>query len=118
MLGEFKEIVGIVLKQGEGDPTATKTREEENKTIGKLFSEKKGNGGTDAEAAAASASIGAVSGVDILQAIASSGDVTAGGVDIDQAKDAANIASGKTDSAKDLAVASAKKMQLFQLVLH
>ncbi|UPA19351.1 variable large family protein [Borrelia puertoricensis] len=103
----IKEIVGVVLKDGDGD--ATKTAEEQQKTIGKLFSEKKANGGTEAEAAAASASIGAVTGADILRAIASSSDATAGGVDIDQAKDAASIASGKTDNAKDLTIGSAKK---------
>ncbi|AHH11683.1 Variable outer membrane protein, partial (plasmid) [Borrelia coriaceae ATCC 43381] len=105
----IKGIVGVVLKQGEGDPTATKTKDAQQQTIGKLFSEKKSNGGTEVQAAAASASIGAISGTDILRAIAMSGDVTIGGVAINEVKDAANIAAGKTDSAQDLTVGSAKK---------
>ncbi|WP_434757125.1 variable large family protein [Borrelia puertoricensis] len=103
------QIVGVVLRKGEGDPTITKTAENEHKTIGKLFSEKKANGGIDAQAAAASASVGAVIGADILKAIASSGDAVAGGVAINEAKDAASIAVGKTDNAQDLTVDSAKK---------
>ncbi|AHH07689.1 Variable outer membrane protein (plasmid) [Borrelia crocidurae DOU] len=33
----IKTIVGVVLKDGEGNPEATKTGENENKEIGKLF---------------------------------------------------------------------------------
>ncbi|WP_434757295.1 variable large family protein [Borrelia puertoricensis] len=97
----IKTIVDVVLKEGEGDPNATKTKDEQQKTIGKLLG-KGANDGTEAEAAAASASIGAVTGADILQAIAKSGDV-AGEVEIENAKNAAEIAVAKADS-KDLNV--------------
>ncbi|UPA14317.1 variable large family protein (plasmid) [Borrelia turicatae 91E135] len=93
----IKTIVDVVLKQGEGDATVTRTRNDEQKTIGKLF-EKKENG-TDAEAAAASASIGAVSGADILQAIAKSGTVEAE-KNIEESKDAASIAAAKKEDDK------------------
>ncbi|UPA19196.1 variable large family protein (plasmid) [Borrelia puertoricensis] len=86
------EIVGVVLKKGEGDAGATKTAEEQQKSIGKLLGEKN-NDGTEAHAAAASASIGAVTGADILKAIAKSGDV-AGEIEIENAKNAAEIAAG------------------------
>ncbi|AHH11328.1 Variable outer membrane protein (plasmid) [Borrelia coriaceae ATCC 43381] len=67
----IKGMVDVVLK-GKGDAEATKTKEDQHKTVGKLFSGK-ANDGTEAIAAAASASIGAVTGADILQAIAKSG---------------------------------------------
>ncbi|AHH11319.1 Variable outer membrane protein (plasmid) [Borrelia coriaceae ATCC 43381] len=98
------QIVGVVL-ENKGDATATKTEDNEQKTIAKLFSDNKSNS-TDAIAAAASASIGAVSGADILKAIASSGD--ASDVAIDKAKDAASIAIAKKEDKSDLD-ASAKK---------
>ncbi|ACH94094.1 variable large family protein [Borrelia duttonii] len=88
----IKEVVDVVLKKGEGDSNATKTGDTEKKSIGKLLSGKGANSGTEQQAAAASASIGAVSGADILQAIANSGEAAA----------------GKADD-KDLAVASANK---------
>ncbi|WP_041177965.1 variable large family protein, partial [Borrelia duttonii] len=56
----IKEIVGVVLKKDEGNPEATKTKDDQQKTIGKLFGGKN-NDGTETDAAAASASIGAVS---------------------------------------------------------
>ncbi|UPA11632.1 variable large family protein (plasmid) [Borrelia parkeri] len=106
----IKEIVGVVLKDNEGNATATKTAEDEQKSIGKLF-EKKASG-TDAEAAAASASIGAVTGVDILKAIAKSeknpvADNTNG---INAAKDAAGIAiAPAVDGKNEISTAEAKK---------
>ncbi len=88
----IRGIVGVVL-EGKGDPNATKTKDDQQKTIGKLFDGTKANS-TDAEAAAASASIGTVTGSDILQAIIKSTenpsvDVANG---IEKTKDAAEIA--------------------------
>ncbi|UPA09945.1 variable large family protein (plasmid) [Borrelia nietonii YOR] len=106
----IKEIVGVVLKKDEGNSGATKTAEEQQKTIGKLFEKKES--GTEAEAAAAGASIGAVSGADILQAIAKSeenpvADNTNG---INAAKNAAEIAIAKAvDNKNEISTAGAKK---------
>ncbi|WP_081732273.1 variable large family protein [Borrelia duttonii] len=88
----IKTIVDVVLKDN-GRADANVTGEEDKKDIGKLFS-KAGDNGTEAEAAKANASIEAVSGADILQAIASSA-IAEAGKDIDQAKDAAEIATAK-----------------------
>ncbi|WP_024653141.1 variable large family protein [Borrelia persica] len=105
----IKGIVGVVLKADEGDAVATKTDGEQQKSIGGLFSGNKDDG-TDAVAAAASASIGAVSGVDILQAIVKSEEVTDVELKIDQVKNAAEIAAAKQDNAKkEITVGSAKK---------
>ncbi len=87
----IKEIVGVVLGENEGNAGASKTGDDK-KDIGKFFEKKES--GTDAEAAKASASIGAVSGADILKAIAKSKedlqvDSTNG---IEKAGDAAEIA--------------------------
>ncbi|WP_376984250.1 variable large family protein (plasmid) [Borrelia recurrentis] len=92
----IKTIVAVVLKN-EGNADANKTTDDDKKDIGKLFSKASDNG-SEAEAAKANASIGAVSGVDILQAIAKSDVVSAAGKDIDQAKDVAEIATAKNDS--------------------
>ncbi|WEG95501.1 variable large family protein (plasmid) [Borrelia miyamotoi] len=98
----IKAIVAVVLREGKAD--ATKTAESEQKSIGKLFSSKKDDDGTEAQAAAASASIGAVSGADILQAIAKSGEATSE-AKIETAKDAASIAAAKVEESKSLDVA-------------
>ncbi|AHH13368.1 Variable outer membrane protein (plasmid) [Borrelia hermsii YBT] len=103
----IKEIVGVVLKDNEGDAAATKTADAEKKSVGKLLG-KGAADGTETQAAAASASIGAVTGADILQAIAKSGKAGAGEIKIEEAKNAAEIAAAKADS-KDLAIDSAKK---------
>ncbi|BDU63438.1 variable large protein (plasmid) [Candidatus Borrelia fainii] len=92
----IREIVGAVLKDDEGSAGATKTGNTEQKSVGKLLGGKD-NGGTDAHAAAASASIGAVTGADILQAIAKSAEAGTGEVDIDKAKNAAEIAVAKNE---------------------
>ncbi|AHH07845.1 Variable outer membrane protein (plasmid) [Borrelia crocidurae DOU] len=63
----IKTIVEVVLKNDEGNAEVTKTGNTEQKSIGKLLGKK--DDGTEAHAAAASASIGAVSGTDMLQAI-------------------------------------------------
>ncbi|ETZ17188.1 Variable outer membrane protein [Borrelia duttonii CR2A] len=96
----IKEIVDVVLKKGEGNPDSTKTGETEQKSIGKLLG-KGAHDGTEIEAAAASASIGAVSGADILQAISSSGEAS-GEPTIQLAKNAAEIAIAKLDQSKTL----------------
>ncbi|WP_430644700.1 variable large family protein [Borrelia puertoricensis] len=97
----IKTIVDVILKDGDGDATADKTGSgSEQKTIGKLFGEKT-NDGTETQAAAASASIGAVNGADILQAIANSSEA-AGEPTIQAAKNAAEIAVAKLEQGKTL----------------
>ncbi|WP_207105134.1 variable large family protein, partial [Borrelia miyamotoi] len=92
----IKEIVDVVLKD-KGSADANKTTDDDKKDIGKLFSKASDNG-TEAEAAKANASIGAVSGADILQAIAKSGEAANNQSEIDKAKNAAEIATAKNDS--------------------
>lgn len=96
------QIVRVVLKDNEGSAEATKTSGEKNKVVGKLLGEKT-NGGDQAQAAAASASIGAVTGSDILKAIAKSGEAK-GEPTIEQSKNAAEIAIAKKEDNKDLNV--------------
>ncbi|AHH07103.1 Variable outer membrane protein (plasmid) [Borrelia crocidurae DOU] len=91
----IKEIVGVVLKKGEGDPNATKTGETEQKSVGNLLATQ--NDVTEQQAAAASASIGAISGADILQAISHSEDVSVS-KDINTVINVAEIAVAKKDS--------------------
>ncbi len=69
----IREMVGVALKD-KGDANATKTNNAQQITIGKLFGQKSSNDGDETHAAAASASIGAVTGADILRAISKSGD--------------------------------------------
>ncbi|UPA14278.1 variable large family protein (plasmid) [Borrelia turicatae 91E135] len=104
----IKEIVGVILKDNEGSAEATKTAESEQKSIGKLFGGKD-NGGEEAQAAAASASIGAVTGADILQAIAKSGETADNIKDIEAATGAASIAAAKKDDNKEIKDEAAKK---------
>ncbi|AFI31664.1 VmpB protein (plasmid) [Borrelia crocidurae str. Achema] len=104
----IKEIVGVVLKDNEGNAGATKTGDTEKKSIGKLLGEKT-NGGTEQQAAAASATIGAVSGVDILKAIASSAEAGTGEIKIGEAKNTAEIAASKKEDNKEFGVDSVKK---------
>ncbi|UPA14250.1 variable large family protein [Borrelia turicatae] len=99
----IKEIVDVVLKD-KGDATADKIGDagDKKKEIGKLFNDK-GNAAEEAQAAAASASIGAVSGADILQAIASSGETADNSKNVEEAvKTAAGIAAAKKDGNKEL----------------
>ncbi|ETZ17640.1 Variable outer membrane protein [Borrelia duttonii CR2A] len=104
----IKEIVGVVLKNVEGDPNATKTAEEQQKSIGKLLGEKT-NGGTEQQAAATSATIGAVIGVDILKAIASSAEAGTGEIKIEEAKNTVEIVASKKEDNKEFGVDSVKK---------
>ncbi|AHH04153.1 Variable outer membrane protein (plasmid) [Borrelia nietonii YOR] len=96
-----------MLKKDGGNATATKIAEDDKKDIGKLF-EKKDNG-TETEAAAASASIGAVTGADILKAIANSGETADNNKNIEEAKDAASIAAAKKEDNKKEIKDEAKK---------
>ncbi len=95
----IKTIVDVVLKPNEGDglKDVTKSLDDDKKKIGKLFGDKTGSGAEEKHIAAASASIGAVSGVDILQAIAKSSDNVAVGK-ASAAKDAAGLAMANGDS--------------------
>nr|WP_011666317.1 variable large family protein [Borrelia duttonii]BAC22662.1 vmpB [Borrelia duttonii] len=95
----IKEIVGVVLKDNEGNAGATKTGDTEKKSAGKLLGGQ--DKGEEAIAAAASATIGAVSGADILKAISVSGE-TSGEPTIQAAKNAAGIAAAKKDNDKTL----------------
>ncbi|UPA15701.1 variable large family protein (plasmid) [Borrelia turicatae] len=104
----IKDIVGVVLKDNEGDPTATKTKDDQQKSIGKLLGAK-ANDGEEAHAAAASASIGAVTGVDILKAIASSAEAGTGEIKIEEAKNAADIAATKQEAQKTFDKIEAQK---------
>ncbi|WP_433996728.1 variable large family protein [Borrelia venezuelensis] len=108
----IKTIVDVVLKDKEGDPTATKTSEAEKKSIGKLFAKKDDDRAQEAEAAAASASIGAVTGADILQAIAKSKEdpKVNDAEGIEKATDAAEIAIAPAkDDKKEIKEAVAQK---------
>ncbi|BDU63467.1 variable large protein (plasmid) [Candidatus Borrelia fainii] len=95
----IREIVSVVLKDNEGSAEATKTAGNEKKSIGKLLGKK--DDGTEEHAAAASASIGAVTGADILKAIAKSAEAANNDVGIDQAKNAAEIAAAKKEDDKE-----------------
>ncbi|AHH04345.1 Variable major protein (plasmid) [Borrelia nietonii YOR] len=97
----IKTIVDVVLKdKGNADANGAKIEDTERKSIGRLLSTN-ANAGEEKHAGAASASIGAVTGADILQAIAKSGDVV-GEVEIDAATNAAEIAVAKKGDQKDL----------------
>ncbi|AFI31891.1 Borrelia lipoprotein-containing protein (plasmid) [Borrelia crocidurae str. Achema] len=99
LLKGIKKIVGVVLKDSEGNANATKTEENERKSVGKLLGGKANSG--EPEAAAAIASVGAVSGADILKAIAVS-DVVSSDPKIETAKNVADIAAAKKDDNKTL----------------
>ncbi|AHH07727.1 Variable outer membrane protein (plasmid) [Borrelia crocidurae DOU] len=93
----IKEIVDLVLTEGNGQADKTKPLNEDKEKIGKLFGAETAadKGAEDKHIAAANASIGAVSGADILKAIA--------GANVDASKD------GKVSDTKDaVALALAK----------
>ncbi|QBK63744.1 hypothetical protein EZU68_04855 (plasmid) [Borrelia miyamotoi] len=110
----IKEIVDLVIKEGDGQADKTTPVEDDKKNIGKLFGAETAadKGAEDKHVAAASASIGAVSGADILQAIAAANaDATKGGK-VKEVKDAAGLALAKgTGTADDdkLTTAESKK---------
>ncbi|ACH94224.1 vlp protein, delta subfamily (plasmid) [Borrelia duttonii Ly] len=107
----IKAIVEIVLGEKEGN-AGNNIITEDKKDIGKLFGKKDGDRAQEAEAAKVSASIGAVSGADILKAIAKSkedpkADSTNG---IEKATDAAEIAVvPSVDDKKEIKEDTAKK---------
>ncbi|WP_434757346.1 variable large family protein [Borrelia puertoricensis] len=105
----IKTIVDVVLKKGEGDAGATKTGDDK-KDIGKLFDGKKDDA-KEENIAKAAASIGAVTGADILQAIAQSKEnPTANSTEgIEKATDAAEIAIAKAVNDKKEIKDAAKK---------
>ncbi|WP_051373829.1 variable large family protein [Borrelia hispanica] len=93
----IKEIVDLVVTEGNGQADKTKPVDEDKKGIGRLFGAQTADdkGAEEKHTAAANASIGAVSGADILKAIA--------GANVDAGKD------GKVSDAKDaVALALAK----------
>ncbi|UPA14282.1 variable large family protein (plasmid) [Borrelia turicatae 91E135] len=107
----IKTIVDVVLKKDEGHAEANKTEDNDKKDIGKLFDGKKDDA-KEENIAKAAASIGSVTGADILKAITTSkenpnADDTDG---IEKAKDAAEIAvAPAVDDKKEIKEASAKK---------
>ncbi|WP_025401500.1 variable large family protein [Borrelia crocidurae] len=107
----IKAIVEIVLGEKEGN-AGNNIITEDKKDIGKLFGKKDGDRAQEAEAAKVSASIGAVSGADILKAIAKSKEnpVTDSANGIEKATDAAEIAVvPSVDDKKEIKEDTAKK---------
>ncbi|AHH07077.1 Variable outer membrane protein (plasmid) [Borrelia crocidurae DOU] len=108
----IKAIVGVVLKDNEGSADANKTGDDK-KDVGKLFASDKDKADSKEEnIAKAAASVGAVSGADILKAIAKSKEDpqadSANG--IEKAGDAAEIAIAKAvDDKKEIKDDAAKK---------
>ncbi|WP_040131962.1 variable large family protein [Borrelia crocidurae] len=94
----IRQIVEVVLED-KGSAGTNKTGSTEQQSIGKLLGQKT-NGGTEQQAAAAGASVGAVSGADILQAISKSGNAIKKA--IDQVTNAAEIAVANKEDNKDL----------------
>ncbi|ACH94219.1 variable large family protein [Borrelia duttonii] len=93
----IKTIVDVVLTKGKADADAI--QDGEKKKVGQFFA-RKDDAPQEAETAKANASIGAVSGADILQAIVKSNQVVNGDIKIDAAQNAAEIAAAKKDDAK------------------
>ncbi len=107
----IKSIVGVVLKDNEGSADANKTGDDK-KDIGKLFANEDANRAQESDAAKASASIGAVSGADILKAMAKAKEnPSVNDTDgIEKARDAAEIAVAKAvNNKKEIKEAGAKK---------
>ncbi|UPA17530.1 variable large family protein (plasmid) [Borrelia coriaceae] len=106
----IRTIVEVVLeKEGDGTKDVTKATSNDKQEIGKLFGDNTTNGGAEAKhIAAAGASIGAVTGADILKAIANS---SSDKVDVKakEAKDAAGLAMAKCDSGGTTDLDSATK---------
>ncbi|ACH94132.1 variable large family protein [Borrelia duttonii] len=100
----IKGIVGMVLGEKEGNAD-NNVITEEKKDIGKLFGKKDDDRTQEAEAAKANASIGTVSGADILKAMSQSNeDLKADNTNgIEAAKDAAEIAiASAVDNKKEI----------------
>ncbi|AHH07814.1 Variable outer membrane protein (plasmid) [Borrelia crocidurae DOU] len=110
----IKEIVDLVLTEGNGQADKTSPVEDDKRDIGKLFGAKTENekGAEDKHTAAANASIGAVSGADILKAIAGANASANKDGKVSEAKDAAALALAKgtnTDNEDKLTTAESKK---------
>ncbi|AFI31992.1 Borrelia lipoprotein-containing protein (plasmid) [Borrelia crocidurae str. Achema] len=110
----IKEIVVLVLTEGDGQADKTSPVEDDKKNIGKLFGGKTedAGGAEDKHVAVASASIGAVSGADILKAIAGANAYASKDGAVKDARDAAALALAKdTSTANDdkLTTAESKK---------
>ncbi|ANA43941.1 VlpD-Vsp chimeric protein (plasmid) [Borrelia hermsii HS1] len=93
----IKEIVDLVIKEGNGQADKTKPVNDDKKDIGRLFGAQTAanNGAEDKHVAAASASIGAVIGADILQAIAAADSNATKDGAVKDAKDTAGLALAK-----------------------
>ncbi|WAZ72631.1 variable large family protein (plasmid) [Borrelia miyamotoi] len=111
----IKEIVDLVIKEGDGQADKTKPVDDDKKDIGRLFGAETtadSKGAEDKHVAAASASIGAVTGADILKAIAAANADAKKDGKVKDATDAAALALAKgTGTANDekLTTAESKK---------
>ncbi len=96
----IKGIVDLVISEGNGQANKTSPVEDDKKNIGKLFGGKSDSaegGAEDKHVAAASASIGLVSGADILKAIAAATAAQKDGK-VSEAEDSAALALAKGTS--------------------
>ncbi|UPA19358.1 variable large family protein (plasmid) [Borrelia puertoricensis] len=94
----IKEIVDLVLKDGDAQADKTTPVDDDKKNIGKLFGAETtadSKGAEEKHVAAASASIGAVTGADILKAIAAADPSATKGGKVSEATDAAALALAK-----------------------
>ncbi|AFI32007.1 Vlp protein, delta subfamily (plasmid) [Borrelia crocidurae str. Achema] len=109
----IKEIVDLVVTGGNGQADKTKPVDEDKKDIGRLFGAKNedGKGAEDKHTAAANASVGAVSGADILKAIAGANADAKKNGKVSEAEDAAALAlsKGTANANEDQIKESAKK---------
>ncbi|ACH93967.1 variable large family protein [Borrelia duttonii] len=110
----IKEIVDLVVTEGDGQADKTKPLNDDKEKIGKLFGAKTSDdsGAEDKHTAAANASIGAVSGADILKAIAGANASANKDGKVSEAKDAAALALSKgtnTDNEDKLTTVESKK---------
>ncbi|ETZ17691.1 Variable outer membrane protein [Borrelia duttonii CR2A] len=98
----IKEIVDLVITEGDGQADKTNPADADKKNIGKLFGAKTdGDGAEEKHIAAASASIGALSGSDILKAIAGANADASKDGKVKDAKDAAGLALAKGTSTEN-----------------
>ncbi|WP_246990242.1 variable large family protein [Borrelia parkeri] len=96
----IKTIVDVFLKEGDGQADKTDPVDADKKDIGKLFGAKNeaDKGAEEKHVAAAGASIGAVTGADILKAIAASNADAKKDGKVKDATDAASLALAKGTS--------------------
>ncbi|AHH07849.1 Variable outer membrane protein (plasmid) [Borrelia crocidurae DOU] len=99
----IKGIVDLVITEGNGEADKTSPVEDDKKNIGKLFGGKTedAGGAEDKHVAAASASIGAVSGADILKAVAGANADAKKDGKVNEAVDAAALALAKGTNAEN-----------------